>query len=390
VTALYTAILVASAGIFKGIAGISEGFEEMGYSMRLIAPAVNKALLLRQALLESYSRAGVDLKKVIQQSILFNFSLTKTKYALEAIYKSVGARFLPLLTKQMDIFRAKIYANMPKIQATLEKFIKVIFKAFQATVILGGRVWSILGRVWDFFAKLDEATKGWSTKILLAIAAWELLNLAFLASPLGYVLAGLVAILALFDDFETWKEGGQSLFDWSKFVPIINAVSNAIGYVVNVGKELWGVFGKIFDALQLMASGNSKGFFDLLSMAGNGALAVFKELWDVIKAIAGGIDSIGDLIGTKIKNSISGVFQGALSNPFLGALGGSQASPALGGINQPQPLVNRNGGNNQKVSQETNITVQGSADANATGKAVASEQSKVNFDMTRNLKGATR
>ncbi len=32
----------------------------------------------------------------------------------------------------------------------------------------------------------------------------------------------------------------------------------------------------------------------------------------------------------------------------------------------------------------------GSSDANAVGKAVAGEQSRVNFDMVRNMKGATR
>ncbi len=57
---------------------------------------------------------------------------------------------------------------------------------------------------------------------------------------------------------------------------------------------------------------------------------------------------------------------------------------------QPAPLMPPSSGVNQKVSQETNITVQGSADAGATGKAVASEQNKVNFDMTRNMRSATQ
>ncbi len=194
VAALYGSIKLSSAAIFYSISKISEGFEEMGYQYRLIAPAINKAILLRNELLKAYAAAGLNIQKAVVESVKFNFALTKTKFAFEAIYKSVGVRFLPLLTQQMDIFRRQIYANMPKIQDRLEKFIQVIFQAFNATIILGTRVWSILERVYDFFAKLHEATGGWSTVIVGVIAAWKLLNLAFLATPLGAILASRISV----------------------------------------------------------------------------------------------------------------------------------------------------------------------------------------------------
>lgn len=376
VAALYTGIQVATAGIFKGIAGISEDFEQLGYSMRLVAPAVNKALILRQALLDAYSKAGVNLTKVVQQSILFNLSLTKTKYAFDAIFKSVAARFFPLLTKQMDIFRLKIFQNLPKIQATLEKFIKFLFKAFEATVQLGTTVWSILGRIWDFFAKLDEATNGWSTKILAAVAAWELLNLEFLATPLGMLLTGLLAILALFDDFKVWQEGGKSLFDWSAFIPIIDAVGDAFKFA----KESLGAFFLIiFDvigAINQLLHLNFAGFKESMKN-------LFGDIGEYVSKL---VDSFIALLG--IGKAVAGWLPAAggwLSKAFSG-----NAQQNINNTTQPQPALPVGGGNNQKVNQETNINVQGSADANATGKAVADQQGKVNFDMTRNLKGATR
>ena len=197
VAALYGSIQLAAAGIFHSISGVSQSFEDLGYQLRIVAPAMNRWLVMRQAMLTAYSKAGVNLSDTVRQAILFNYSLAKTKFALEAVYKSVAAKFFPLLTKQMDIFRAKIYANMPKIQAQLRKFVQFIFKAFSATVELGTRLYSILTRVWDFFARLDKATSGWSTAILAVIAAWNLLNLSFLATPLGMLLTGLTAILVL-------------------------------------------------------------------------------------------------------------------------------------------------------------------------------------------------
>jgi hypothetical protein len=377
VTALYATIKVAAAGIFWSISKISEGFEQMGYEYRIIAPAINKALVLRRELLRAYEAAGINITKVVQQSVKFNMALAKTGFALKAIYQSTASKFFPLLTKQMDIFRLKIYANMPKIIAMLEKFVKFVFKAFEATVILGTRVWSILQRVYDFFYKLHQATDGWSTIILGAVAAWKLLNLAFLTTPLGMILAGLVGILALFDDFKTWEEGGASLFDWSSFVPVIKAVGDALGSLRKVFLSLVDIIGNLFVAFWQLFHGDWSGAWDSLKGSLQSVIDLMKNLWEY----AG--------------KAISAV--GALGSWGAGALGfGDNAKANAAKLQQPSmgapPLGVQNQANNtnMSVSQQTQITVQGSADANAVGKAVAGEQGRVNFDMTRNFKPAAR
>lgn len=374
VLALYASVKVAAAGIFWGISKISEGFEQMGYEYRIIAPAINKALMLRQALLSAYRAAGINITKAVQQSVLFNFSLAKTKFALEAVYKSVGLKFLPMLTKQMDIFRNKIYANMPKIQATLEKFVNFIFKAFEATTILGSRIWSILGRVYDFFKLLDDKTEGWSTIILAAVAAWKLLNLAFLTTPLGMIITGLTALIALYDDFKVWQEGGESLINWGgRAAQIIVGVTAAVGGLAAAIAAIVGVM-RLVTAVQWLWN---------VAMTANpiGAIIVLvTALIGLMTALAvklGYLKGVGDFfagVGTKV----------------MGVFGNANAGPNLNAVTQPQPLMPQSSGVNQKVSQETNILVQGSPDASATGKAVANEQSKVNFDMTRNMRSATR
>lgn len=369
VTALYTTIQVAAAGIFYSISKISEGFEQMGYEYRIIAPAINKAIMLRRALLQAYQAAGINITRVVQQSVLFNYSLAKTKFALEAIYKSVGAKFLPLLTKQMDVFRSKIYANMPKIQAALQGFVQFIFKAFEATSQLGVRLWSILSRVYDFFVDLDKATSGWSTKILAVAAAWKLLNLEFLATPLGATIAGLVALLALYDDFKTFQEGGQSLFDWTKVAGFVQQLLSFGENFLNIMKDAAHYLGVLFDIALKLIHLDFKG--------------AFAEIPDLFRA-AGKV--IGDLIDRVV--SLFNIFKTLGSSDFLGG-----KSPYVNPSNFATPPVNPatiNNGSNQTVSQQTSITVQGSADANATASKVANQQSQVNYNMVRNLKGATR
>lgn len=367
VAGLFAAVQVSELGIVKAVSSIAESFEEFGYATRTIAPAINKTLLLQKAMMEAYQGAGIDIKKAAQQSVVFNITLAKTKYALEAIYKSVGLKFMPILTKQLEVFRKQIYANMPKIQSVLERMVKFLMKAFESTVHLGKTIFEVLSRVWDFFAKLDEATNGWSTKILLAVAAWKLLNLSFIASPIGLIVTGLIALAALFDDFKTWQRGGQSLFDWSYAVPIINAVTDALKSLWSVGETVFNVFSKLF-------KGDFSGFIDSLS---GPVIKLVENLFKLHEVIL----ETGVLLAKGIGNKISGFFSGGASSP--------SASP-LASISKPQPLVNNNnnGGNTQHVIQNTHINVTG-PDAHTIGSSVVGHQDRVNFDMRRNLVSPT-
>ncbi len=379
VTALYTSIQALSAGVLYSMSKISEGFEEMGYEFRLIAPAINKTLYLRQELLKSYRATGTNILQVVRNAVLFNLSMTKTKYAIEAIYKSTAAKFFPLLTKQLDIFRQKLYANMPRILSGLEKFVKVLFTAFDVTVQLGMRVWSILSRVYDFFAKLHDATDGWSTVILGVIAAWRLLNLSFLATPLGMLLAGFVALIHLWDDFKTFQEGGESLIDWGSettkmilgIVGAITALGTAIGTIL-LALKAWGLAQTILNAILLL---NPIGLW----------ITGITALIALLTALAA---KLGYLKG--MGNFFSG-FGGKIME-FAGGNAATNLQTATAPNFGTQPIGSNinNNSSNQNVNQQTSIIVQGSSDANSVGKSIANEQGKVNFDLIRNLRGAAR
>jgi hypothetical protein len=377
VTALYASVKAATAGIVKAISSVSSNFETLGYEMRILAPSINRVLALRREMLRAYSAAGVNLGKVLQQSIRLNFSLAKTRYAFEAIYKSVAAKFFPLITRQSDLLREKLYRNMPKIQSALEKFVLVVFKAFEATVALGSRVWSILTRVYDFFVQLDRATDGWSTKIIAAVAAWKLLNLSFLATPLGMILTGLLAIIALYDDFKTFTEGGKALLNWSSFIPVANAIARAVGSITASMVGLFKIVVDLVSAIWKLLHLDFSGFASKMGSAFERLLPLFKNLWDLIRGVA--------VVSSELGNWLAGFFNGnqnVASNVQNNPVNRQVANPVGNNVQNSQT--------NQNVRQQTTINVQGSSDATATGKAVAAEQSRVNFNLVRNLSGATR
>lgn len=398
VVALYGTIKVAAAGIFWGISKISEGFEQMGYEYRIIAPAINKALVLRRELLRAYSAAGINIVKVVQQSVKFNLSLAKTQFALKAIYTSVGAKFFPLLTKQMDIFRGKIYANMPKIQASLEKFVFFVFKAFEATVALGTRVWSILTRVYDFFVMLDKATDGWSTVILGVVAAWKFLNLAFINTPLGRIIAGLTFILALWDDFKTFKEGGESLIDWGKRSNQILGVLS--GIIAAMPALIFGVT-KAFSAWTSAKSifMDIKKGLDIINIL-TGITAIELGLWLIILGLVGAAVYLiwrdWDQLTAKVQKFIDSLKQipSAIGKMFdFGSSAWNIPGYKPGGQENylgANPNVSNTKQNNINVNNQTDISVNGTADANQTAKATAGIFDKMNFSLFGNLMNNTQ
>jgi hypothetical protein len=214
------------------------------------------------------------------------------------------------------------------------------------------------------------------------IAAWKLLNLSFLATPLGLLLTGFTALLSLWDDFKTFKEGGQSLINWgSETTRIMVGLAGAVAavaatiYTVILAMRAYAAVQAIVNAVMLL---NPIGLIIAGVAALIGLLAILILKWDVVK---NGLAGFFSGVGGKIMDFVGGSPNVAAN--LQNAPGGAPAASPVGSHAQ-------NAQTNQNVNQQTQINVIGSADAGAVGKAVSGEQSKVNFDMVRNMKGATR
>lgn len=371
VAALYGSIKIAASAVAFGISKISESFEELGYQYRIITPAINKAIVLRRELFRAYAATGINLQKTVLASLKLNMSLTKTKYILEALYKSVGSRFFATLTKQSDLFREKIYANLPKIQNILEHLVQFIFKALEATFALGERLWSILTRVYDFFVKLDKATDGWSTIILGVIAAWKLLNLEFLATPLGALIAGLTTLLALYDDYQTYQEGGNSLINWKPLLSTIKEINDIAEMLLDTLKEI----GEIIGDFVAVLTGSSTTAFDAWTDAAGKLYNVLKNifiLWTKLTPLGFAFKYLTGISGENVSAnaaSLSGVSAPALSQ------GARNIQNALQNIN---------------ANVQTNVNISGVPNAEAVPGHISNSQERATQDLIRNMQGAIK
>lgn len=121
----------------------------------------------------------------------------------------------------------------------------------------------------------------------LALAVMPI-NLAAIA------VGGLAAaIVGLYQDYQTWKRGGESLIDWAKWEPAFKAVESGIKWLKDSFSSL---FSSIFDGFQQLnlSEGQLRGVFAAIGIS---VAAVAAPILGVSGAIAGVSAAIVTLIG---------------------------------------------------------------------------------------------
>lgn len=351
------------------------------------------------------SKAFMKIWKEMQQEI------EKWKMLFSKAFESVAVKLMPKfraqiksITDSMVAFRRRVMENMPKAIEAIMPIINVIMRIAEAFIKIAARIGQGAMTIISWLLKLNEATGGWAGYILAAAAAWKYLNLSFLATPLGMLLSLAAVVALLIDDFLTFKEGGDSLIDWGSGFGLVMqgvtaaltgflaylALSKAAVVAMTIATNAWAAATAIANNIMALAR-TAVLLFNLvlyanpigLVVAAIGALIAAGALlianWDTVKAwfasffdwLVQGFNKIAEWGG-----KVAGVF----------GFGGGSA-PASAPSPQAQAAL---GGNGQNVNQQTQIVVQGSGDPSATARAVAGEQSRVNADMARNMRGAAR
>ncbi|CAM3713667.1 lytic transglycosylase [Rouxiella silvae] len=140
----------------------------------------------------------------------------------------IGSTLANGLAGSIDNLRKQFLENFPKIEDTITRGVngllwlagvigQVIYRLIQAA-----------GDIRDWWGTLDKGTKQLIETFGGLILAWRILNSAFVMSPIGMVTLLVGALIALYDDYKTWKEGGKSLIDWGKWKPEIDSALDGI------------------------------------------------------------------------------------------------------------------------------------------------------------------
>ncbi|HBT9229556.1 TPA: lytic transglycosylase domain-containing protein, partial [Klebsiella pneumoniae] len=140
----------------------------------------------------------------------------------------IGSSLADGLAGSLDRLRRQILENFPKIEGAITAGVKGVLWFGEIIGRVVYRLIQLTGDIINWWKGLNDDTKVLIETLGGLLVAWRLLNAAMLASPITWVLALAGALLLLYDDYKTWKEGGKSLIDWDKWEPAINFALTAI------------------------------------------------------------------------------------------------------------------------------------------------------------------
>lgn len=204
-----------------------------------------------------------------------------TKTGFQVIVMQAGKALIPILRLLNQMLQAGISA-FSQLNPQIKEGLAVGLRFGMVAVVLGGVV-KVFGILFKFIPTLKTF-----------ITLFKAFRLAFLASPIGIILALGTALALLYDDWKTWKEGGKSLIDWSKwtggFDRIMQKIRDFIDLLAQVKDKVVNFVQKVLTdpagAIKEVAEVASKSLHDKIAETEKGAKALDKVGETTAKTLA--------------------------------------------------------------------------------------------------------
>lgn len=194
--------------------------------------------------------AGLDADAAAKSSHDFMNSMREVVAWIRILWMKVTSDLAGGVGNQIQRFREKFVANFDRIASVIASVIKAALWLADILTQIAMRAIDAVNWIIQRFEGLDEGTQDLIKTIGLLVAAWWAFNKVISLSPVGIVLALAAAIVALWDDYRTWKEGGKSLIDWGKWEPGIKAATEGIKTLIQWLKDLIGWTEKAFEKMK--------------------------------------------------------------------------------------------------------------------------------------------
>lgn len=202
--------------------------------------------------------AGVDLQQAAKDGQAFTGELGTLGAAVDLLQVKVNSALTRRMSDDIRRFREWLVSNFETISAAITWVADKLLIAAGVVTQLAGRTVDAVRDISGWWGTLSESNRTLTASFAALVVGWRLLNAAFLASPIGLVIAALGgAFLLLYDDFKVWQEGGKSLIDWDKWKPALDATMTALGELggalKGLGTEVVGdlvmAFNRLFEVL---------------------------------------------------------------------------------------------------------------------------------------------
>ncbi|MGH4672469.1 transglycosylase SLT domain-containing protein [Klebsiella pneumoniae] len=236
----------------------------------------------------------------------------------------IGSSLADGLAGSLDRLRRQILDNFPKIEGVITAGVKGVLWFGEIIGRVVYRLIQLTGDIINWWKSLSTETRQVIEVFGALMIAWRLLNSAFAMSPIGRVIMLGAALIGLYDDYRTWKEGGQSLIDWGKWEPGIKYAQKAFA---SLSKDFGGIYVKVKDLGSAILD-LGKRFLEFINID----TSKFNGKWlfdQIIESVRSSIKILGSLVDA-LRKVISGDFSGAWDS-LKGAAAAWSDSPVIQG-----------------------------------------------------------
>ncbi|WP_196245145.1 transglycosylase SLT domain-containing protein, partial [Xenorhabdus bovienii] len=168
----------------------------------------------------------------------FMTQMTQLKLVAGSAKDKIGGELARILTPSVEKFTNLILDNWPTIEKVIMSVVKAILKMAEIIDQLVYRGAKGIQDLISWWKRLDEGSQNLIKIFGAVLTAWWALNTGFLTSPIGIITSLLAALFLLYDDYQGWKEGKNSAFDWGKWGPGLKKVKAEIEELTRNFKEL--------------------------------------------------------------------------------------------------------------------------------------------------------
>ncbi|EIV2912418.1 lytic transglycosylase [Serratia marcescens] len=307
---------------------------------------------------------GFDSQKAAEQSNKFMTQMRGLANLFGIMRDKIGGNLAGGLAGNLESFRKNILLNFPKIEGTITAVLKKVLSLADSIMTLVYRGVQGAGDLMRWWDRLDDTTKGLIKVLGGLLLAWRMLNSAFLTSPIGMVTALIAALVALYDDYQVWKEGGDSLINWGKWKPEIDAamkgikelrdsifsVGQEIAKLLNIDLKSWSLKGDIADLTKQFGE-----FGKMMTMIGDLINALKDGNWSEVGRLGKALLSQGqgnpDALSAVTDSANSAADWVKDKTGFDPRSVGQWIRGQFSGGNEPRGIRNNNPGNLNYVGQ---------------------------------------
>jgi TP901 family phage tail tape measure protein len=262
--------------LYNDIGGLSSGIDAMAESMK-------QGTSVTEEMAEAIQNTPAQKFTVLKQQIHNNV-------------EELGNGLLPAVNETMDKVSGLIEKGSEWISNNQETVSTIMNIALRLGVVL-----LILGSVIGIAGSVGKAILGVRNTITEVKSAWTVLSAAFTASPVGLVIVGIVALVAIITVL------------WNKCEGFRNFWSSLFGQIKRVLQDAWATLGPALQNARQKLQELFEAIKPILEIIGVLAAAIGIVILGPVVALAAAIGALAVTIGTAVLGTIVGTIDGIIA-----------------------------------------------------------------------------